>query len=134
MDQVKLESLLNGFTGDEKHDIDYFLKICGEYDKNAEKMDIINILLEQLIKNMTRETRILFFTELKENGLGHLIKYEPVELHSLSDEEVVMVKKVILGQIKVKQVPIGFSKAIDFGGQLTISVPKEIMEKLKREN
>lgn len=133
MNQAKLEDLLNGFTGDEKHDIAYFLQLSKDGYGNTEHRDIYNSLLERLKGSLTPETKELFLTELKENGLEYLIKPEKAELHSLSAEDIVMIKKVMLGQIKVKQTPITFDKAVINGKQFTVCVPKEIVERMKKE-
>ncbi len=103
MQHAKLEQLLNGFTGDEKHDIEYFLELNKDGFSTADHIDIYNALLERLMGSLTPETKELFLSKLNENGLGRLIKSNTVDLNSLSNEEIVMIKKVMLGQIKGKR-------------------------------
>lgn len=135
MTEKELNAITNEFTGNLKHDIDIFFSIQKKYKDSSNAGTIFNKCLHHLLSEMNDTQRAWFFDQLKSAGLGKYIKpAEPVNLNSLSDSEAVMIKKMLIdGGKNVKHKPLNFDSAVLKGKPLTISVPKELVDRI-REN
>ena len=131
MTDLELEEILSGFAGNDQQNIDYFLSISEKYKEDPEANHIYNAALQTLYKCLSNEARQKFIDGLEENGLTHLLKTTPVEIHRLDKEDIVEVKKFIIGNSAgVKQIKCDFDKAVLVGQPLVMSVPKEVVERL----
>lgn len=134
INENQLNEILDGFTGDVKKDIDYFLSVREKYRNTPDDNIIFNKCLQVLVEEMNDEQKQQFFDGMKEMGLDKYIKpVKTVKLGTVSKEEAVKIKEIIInGGEGVEQRPFDFEVAKISGKQFTVSVPSELVEQLKK--
>ena len=134
MNEEQLSEITSRFTGNIKEDLEIFQSILDQYKDSPDAVEIYNKGINALINEMSKEQREGFFAHLREAGLGKYIKSEkPVKLVPVSDEEAIMLKKVIItGGGGVKYKPLDFKEAVSVGKPLVVSAPKEVVDQLRQ--
>lgn len=134
MNEEQLSEITSRFTGNIKEDMETFQSILDQYKDSPDAVEIYNKGINALINEMSKEQREGFFAHLREAGLGKYIKSEnPVKLVPVSDEEAIMLKKVIItGGGGVKYKPLDFKEAVSVGKPLVLSAPKEVVEQFRQ--